>query len=214
MVVPGNHWQQHTAPVIRTGVIATSEHGPFHIAELIEKEQRVVAAVLEVPVVGGFLLIAVRFADGTVHVEDQFLERLPLRYCVDPLSRQTQESREVRSAGKHLRLEPSEVAARRGHLLRFAVAATHDVPHLRVDAQPLRVVRILVAGQPAVNRLSNEWQQGMTGVAAGAGVLQPLPRGCRESQRLVEFSIRKQTSVAGYLAPHERQPHGTVEIDT
>jgi hypothetical protein len=60
VVVPGNHWQQHTAPVFRTGVIATSEHDPFHVAELIEQEQRVVAAALEVPVVGGSLLIAVR----------------------------------------------------------------------------------------------------------------------------------------------------------
>jgi len=96
----------------------------------------------------------------------------------------------------------------------LAGAATHDVPHRWVDAQPLRVVHILVAGQPTGNRLLNEWQQGMTGVAAGAGVLQPLPRRCRESQRLVEFSICKQTGVAGYLAPHERQPHSTVEIDT
>ena len=53
----------------------------------------------------------------------------------------------------------------------------------------------------------------MAGVAAGAGDLQPLPCRCRESQRLVEFSICKQTSVAGYLAPHERQPHRSVEID-
>jgi hypothetical protein len=37
VVVPGNHWQQHTAPVFRTGTIATSEHDPFHIAELMER---------------------------------------------------------------------------------------------------------------------------------------------------------------------------------
>ena len=77
----------------------------------------------------------------------------------------------------------------------------------------LSIVHILVAGQPAVDRLPNEWQQGMTGAADGAGVLQPLPCRYRESQRLVEFSIRKQTNVAGYLAPHERHPHSPVEID-
>ena len=54
----------------------------------------------------------------------------------------------------------------------------------------------------------------MTGVADGAEVVQPLPPSCRESQRLVEFSIRKPPSVAGYLALQERQPHSTVEIDT
>jgi hypothetical protein len=35
VVVPSNHWQQHTAPVFRAGVIATSEHDSFHVAELI-----------------------------------------------------------------------------------------------------------------------------------------------------------------------------------
>ena len=49
VVIPGNHWQKHTAPVFRTGVIATSEHEPFHVAELIEQEQRVVAACPPLP---------------------------------------------------------------------------------------------------------------------------------------------------------------------
>ena len=42
---------------------------------------------------------------------------------------------------------------------------------------------------------------------------QPLSCRCCEFQRLVEFSIRKHTSVAGYLAPQERQLQSTVEID-
>ena len=49
MVVPRNHWQQHSTPVFRTGVIATSEHDPFRVAKRIEHKQRVVAAALEVP---------------------------------------------------------------------------------------------------------------------------------------------------------------------
>ncbi len=51
-------------------------------------------------------------------------------------------------------------------------------------------------------------------VTADPGILQSLSCRCCESQRLVEFSIRKQTSVAGYLAPHqERQLQSTVAID-
>ena len=53
MVIPRDYWQQHPAPVFRTCVIAASERYPFHIAELNEQAQRVVAAALEVPVVGG-----------------------------------------------------------------------------------------------------------------------------------------------------------------
>ena len=71
MAIALDHRQQHASPELGAGVVATPQHGPFQIAELVEQKQRMVADAFKVAVVGRALLSAVGFADRTVHVEDQ-----------------------------------------------------------------------------------------------------------------------------------------------
>ncbi|MDA0660064.1 MAG: hypothetical protein O3C60_14655 [Planctomycetota bacterium] len=54
--------QQDASLVLRAGVVATTQHGIFQITILIEQEQRVVAAALDVTAVGGHFLVALGFA--------------------------------------------------------------------------------------------------------------------------------------------------------
>ena len=46
----------------------------------------------------------------------------------------------------------------------------HDGSHGRIEAEPFRVVDIIVTGQTAIGRLQYQAQKAMLGVLAGAGV--------------------------------------------
>ena len=67
---------------------AAFEHSVLQILELVEQKQRVVAGATDEFVVGRTFLLSVRFTDGTVQFENQFLERLALLDLVDPIARQ------------------------------------------------------------------------------------------------------------------------------
>ena len=71
--IPVNDWEQDPSPLFGVGLVATPEHGVLQIAELIEQKQWMVAGALKVAVVGRAFLLYVGLADGTVHVENQFL---------------------------------------------------------------------------------------------------------------------------------------------
>jgi hypothetical protein len=80
------------------------------------------------------------------------LRRSPLVHLVDPPARQIGESGEVLRPGQPLGLEASHLAGRGGRPSDRPVA---DHPaHRRVAAQPVGVVHILVAGEPAVETIS------------------------------------------------------------
>ncbi|MEM1353748.1 MAG: hypothetical protein AAGC44_07020 [Planctomycetota bacterium] len=78
-------------PIIGTGDVAFTQQRLFGIAVLVEHEPRVVAVTTEVPVVRRALPIAMRRADGTVHVEDELLHRLVPPDLIDSPPRQIRE---------------------------------------------------------------------------------------------------------------------------
>ena len=51
------------------------QYGSFQIAKLVEAEQRVVALAFKVAVVGRSFLLPMRWADRTVHVENDLVDR-------------------------------------------------------------------------------------------------------------------------------------------
>ncbi len=63
---------EHRLPLMGTRNITLSKHHPFEIAEVVEAEQRVIAGLGEVAVVGRALLVTIGGALGTVEVEDDW----------------------------------------------------------------------------------------------------------------------------------------------
>ena len=116
------------------------------------------------PVVGRALLPAVGLADGTIQVEDQFLERLSLVDLVDPPAGKIDQRREVALSAEHLGLEPTDLAGR-SMLLRQRRSPADNVPHRGIDGQSLRVVHVFITGQPAVDRLPQERHESVLFVA-------------------------------------------------
>ena len=57
--VAGDHRLKHRAPGVRAVDVAEAQCAPFHIAELVEHEQRVVAGAAEMAVVGTAFLLSI-----------------------------------------------------------------------------------------------------------------------------------------------------------
>ncbi len=76
----------HRSPILGAMHVAIAQQRPLHIAKLIEAKQRVVASAAEMPIVGSAFLFAIGLADRTVHVQDQFTQRLAFSQPVNPLS--------------------------------------------------------------------------------------------------------------------------------
>jgi hypothetical protein len=77
--------------------VATAQQAPFEIVELVEAEQRVMAGLAEMAVVGRAFLAAVRRALRAVHVENDHLRRLARVHSIDSIACQIAERREVAS---------------------------------------------------------------------------------------------------------------------
>lgn len=171
-----------------------------------------VAAAFEVPVVGRSLLLPVRWADGAVHVEDDFFHGLPATDPINPMPRQIPQLAEILRTREHVRLESAELTAGSGSL--FGRSAAHDPSHGGIHGKPLGIVGVLVTGQTAVDRLPQHRRQGVLRVKTGPGIVQfQLVNLSRQAERLVECTIRQETGIAGDLCPVEFEANLTVEIN-
>ena len=121
-------------------------------------------------VVGRALLLAVGLADRAVHVEDELGELAVLMGLVDPLAGEVHQVLEVLVGAEGLGLEAGHLAGG-GCRVVLGPAADHG-PHGGIEAEAFGVVDILVAGQPAVDRLAQQGAQAVLGVLSGAGVVQ------------------------------------------
>src|SRR5262249_37694014 len=68
-----------------------------------------------------------------------------------------------------------------------------------VGAEGIVVVLVLVAGQNAVDAGADHFQQGMLDERGGAGVIEGIGEGLRESDALIELADREQPGIAGEL---------------
>jgi len=107
-----DHRQEHLSPVFGARFVAAPEHlvaAPEHRAlqftELVKQTLRLVAEALAVPLVSSALLLAIGFAHGTVHLEDQFTKRLVLMRLVNPLARRVHQRCQVAAPGEYFGLE-------------------------------------------------------------------------------------------------------------
>ncbi len=106
---------------------------------------------------------------------------------VDPISRQIGERGEVLRPCQPLRLEAAHLAGR-GGAPRNRSVADHP-PHRRIVAQPLGVVHILVAGEPAKYRLPQQPNQQMPPVLAGARLRQSPATSYGKTENVVQLTI-------------------------
>jgi hypothetical protein len=128
---------------------------------------------------------------------------------VDPGAGQVRERREVGFGRKPLGLETAHLAGRGRRTVE--PLAAHDGAHGRVAREPLGVVDVLVAGEPAVDRLPQEAEQPMADV-------RPAPtfgkgRGGHRGQAkgVVQLAVGEQAAVGGDPGPVELELEPAVE---
>lgn len=96
-------------------------------------------------VVSGALLLAIGLAHGTVHVEDQFTNRLVLMGLVDPLARKVYQRCQVMPLPEHLGLEATHDAHGSGFVVHLRCPTSHNVTHRRIDRETLGIIHVFVS---------------------------------------------------------------------
>lgn len=90
-------------------------------------------------------------------------------------------------------------------------ASTHDLAHHRIEGQPVGIVDVLVAGEPAEDRLAREGDDAMQPVVTGARVDEMLAHQLVKTEHVVELAIEQQTAIRADLAAMERDPHAAIK---
>src|SRR3954452_13984056 len=80
-------------------------------------------------------------------------------------------------------------------------------------AQPLGVVDVLIPGQPSKNRLAQKTRQPMSTILAGTHVGQPISCRIGQAQRVVQFTVSKQSSIGGNRRPTKLEHQATMKIE-
>jgi hypothetical protein len=152
LAVAGDYRLERRPPALRAVHVARPQGAALQVAELVEDEQRMVAAAAEMAVPGRALLLAMGRALGAVHAEDDAVRRTAPVHPVDPGAREIGECFEVRLGCQPLGLEAAHLAGR-GRGLVDTLPADNG-PHHRVTGKPLGVVDVFVAGEPTIDRLA------------------------------------------------------------
>jgi hypothetical protein len=111
--------------------------------------------------------------------------------------------------GEDVRLEPVEHRGERH--ARFPPLARGQHPKRRVFGQPLGVVRILVAGQPAVDGVAEEVRQRKLPIVSGARIREVLLDQGVKGKRFVQLAWEQQPSIGSDCRPLELDAELRVE---
>ena len=152
-----------------------------------------VTSAPEVPVVGRSFLVAVCRTDAAVHIEDKHLRRATVMHTIDPLPEKIGKRGEVLLRGQNLRLEAPHLTGR-GSMFRDSMAAD-DPPHDRVEAEPVGIVHVVVPAKASENGLAELPDKTVATVLPSTGVREHVPGYLGQSDRIIQFSVRQQSSV-------------------
>ena len=164
----------------------------------------------EVTIVGRSFLLTMGRADGTVHVKDDHLRRVPVMHTVDPLPGKIGKRGEVLLGGQNLRLEAPHLTGR-GSLFRDSIAAD-DPPHDRVEAEPVGIVHIVVPSKTSENGLAELPNKTVSTVLPATSVREHVPGNLGQSDCIIQFPVRHQPSVGSDLGAVELKLKGAVKI--
>ena len=191
--------------------VAGAQLAALQVAELIEHEQRVVAGAVEVAVPGGALLRAMGRAHRAVHVERDPTQRLGGVVAVDPVARHVRQGGEVLGSGEHFGLEPPHLAGR-CRIARDSLAAD-DPAHRGITSQSVGVVDVLVAGEPAEDRLARKGDDAVQSVVAVARVDDMLAHQLVKTQHVIQLAVEQQTAIGADRRAVELDTNATIEIE-
>ena len=130
---------------------------------------------------------------------------------VDPGAGQSGERGEVGLGGQPLGLEPPHLTGRGRRSVE--PLTPHDGAHGRVAGEPVGVVDVLVAGEPAVDRLPQEAEQPVPSVLPTPAFGKSRHAHCGQVEGVVQLAVREQTTVRGDLGPMELELDPAVEGD-
>jgi hypothetical protein len=200
-----NHGEEHLVPPVRTVHVARPERGGEAGAVQIEDEQRMIADGLEVAVVGRLLLRAVNWTSRTVDVDGHAPGGWP-GGLVHQVRVEPREALIVPLLREDFRFEPVERRGKRDAALPPLTRAQH--PKRGILGQPLGVVRVLIAGQAAVDRLAKEVGPGEPAIASGARIGEvPLDQRA-QAEALAQLAGEQQAGIGG----HRRAPELHAEL--
>ena len=112
---------------------------------------------------------------------------------VDPLPRQISQRSAIVRRRQHLGLEPSHLARGRG--LGINGPSSDHLPHHRIERQTIRIIHIIVPGQPTKDRLAQQADQRVQTIVTSAGVSQNAARNVVQAEHLIQFPKQQQTTV-------------------
>ena len=121
---------------------------------------------------------------------------------VDPLPRKIGECGEVFRGGQKLRLKTPHLAG--GCCLSFDGLAADNPPHRGVEAEPVGIVHVVVAAKASENGLTELPDKTVATVLATTGIREHVPGNLGQSESIIQFPGRQQSSVGRDL--------GTVEL--
>ncbi len=129
---------------------------------------------------------------------------------VDPLPGKIGKRGEVFLGGQNFRLEAPHLTGR-GSLFRDSMAAD-DPPHDWIEAEPVGVVHVVVAAKASENGLTELPDKTVTTVLPATGVREYVPGNLGQSDRIIQFPVRQQSSVGSDLGTVELRLQPTVKI--
>ena len=192
--IPINDGQQDLVPPFRTVDVPRPQF----------RREAIALDGLEVSVVRRLLLRAVDRTFGTVDVEDHPPRASACRGMLNQVRVQASQAVVVLLLGEDVRLESVERRGERDARVPPLPRCQH--PKRRVLGEPLRVVRILVSGQTAVNRLPQQVSQRKLRVASGAGIGEVSLDQRAQAKALVKLAGQQQPGVG--------RDRGPLKLDT
>ncbi len=121
---------------------------------------------------------------------------------VDPLPGKIGECGEVFLGGQKLRLKTPHLAG--GCCLSFDGLAADNPPHRGVEAEPVGIVHVVVAAKASENGLTELTDKSVATVLSTTSVRECVPGNLGQSESIIQFPVRQQSSVGRDL--------GTVEL--
>jgi len=106
---------------------------------------------------------------------------------------QVHQGLEVLGLRQHVCLEPSHLAGR--SRVPFLGPSAHCVPHRRINREPIRIVRVLVARQSTVDRLPDQGEDRVLGILAGSPFVEEILRHLGQAQGIVQFAVGQRAGI-------------------
>jgi hypothetical protein len=92
-------------------------------------------------------------------------------------------------------------------------SVANDPPHRRVTAQPFGIVHVLVASEPSKDRLTQQTDERMPTIPAGACICKHITRHIGQAERIIQLAVGEQPRVGRDHGTTESKLQAEVEIE-